>query len=149
MRKITVTLNGKQFSRRTARPYQFAIIGRLNYAQALERAQAGDVKAERKNYDFYCGAYYTERYLASDSPEERARVLAIRAMTFEEYHAEGRAHAVARVEARRAAGGYDMDVLGWTQVDPAKMFAKFQKDGCYLDMAIVPVGGVFPAPEVK
>jgi len=113
MPKITVTLNGKAFSRRTARPYRFAIIGRMVLDTQVKVAEGADAN---------------------------------------------------RVERLRARGYLDLHVLGWTQVDPSKMVAKFQKEmvrrwdytvkpfaklvdvgPTYQDVAVVPVGGSFPA----
>jgi hypothetical protein len=115
--KIVVTINGKQFSRRTPRAYRFAIIGRMILETQAQQATGADSN---------------------------------------------------RVERLRAHGYFDLHVLGWTQVDPSKMLAKFQKETVrrwdytnpnrpklvdaglvYQDLAVVPVGGVFPAPEVK
>jgi len=110
--KIVVTINGKQFSRRTPRAYRFAIIGRSD--EAVRSAQVRE----------YCARVWGSEV--------------------------GAAKAEDWIAGLKKGGAFDLHVLGWTQVDTSTMFAKFQKAtswGGYVDLAIVPVGGVFPALE--
>jgi len=144
--KHTVTINGKTVSRRSPRPYEFAIVGIRDYAVDLRRAQAVDERQERRNFDWSAGGW---RQFTTWSPAERAeretRETATQAQGFEAYLAEVRANKLTALAARQASGEFTRPVvLGWSmsRVNAEKMARQYERHG-YIGVMLVPVGGSY------
>lgn len=165
-KKLTVVIDGKKVTRRSDRPYRFAIVGTRSYDYDLSRAKLGGFlhsrATEERNYPYYLGGWkkfddecFAKNGWTTRSEAEAAKMVVKQAEveafgSFEAYFADVIAKEVAKVEARKAEGEFDRAVvLGWSQSDRSaeKMVRHNQLHG-WVKLHLVPVGGEYRNGEV-
>ncbi len=142
--KHTVIVEGKTFTRKSARVYTHAVIGRWLRETSEQRATSDEAKKHflsDGNYGYYANGGW-RKYESRSSAEQNAKDAAVEA----EYKALGPEGAWAKqvesslafIEARAQKGDFQMAVLGWSQskINAEKMAASYRSKG-YADVSAI------------
>lgn len=139
----TARYNDQVFTRTSkSRTYSHVVLGRDSYEQALAGAQSkGWAKTDASNYRWTVAtaegrAEYGWNRTPERIAEAQAELQGINSV--EDYLAAATAERVARVEAKKAAGGFDTyGVIGWTSRLDLAQKLQGQSQGRYAHVVIV------------
>jgi hypothetical protein len=143
--KWTVTVNGKKVTRRSLRPYAFAIVATRDFDYDWKRAGQQHIPSWEKNYAYALGGWRKYENTSAEIEAHEIQEAKVQAMgSFAVYLEDVIANIRRRLETHRAAGGYDAHVEAWSQrLDSAEKTARHLQLNGYKNVTLVPVGGTY------